>query len=265
MTPLTVLKTSSASSPEQLVRLFHQSQLEWARHLGEETELDFGRWIDGPNCLLDALLLPGMKASDLIGEMANRSWQCCSLNPSAAKEQTAPLVEALLTAGWTACPLNILYRNQKTNLAVNPAIEGLKIIPARASYRHYGQLMEDRANIGGTPMPLAMSHLDDSHFDVLLALKDGNAIGSIGVLTSGEVGTIREWYVTPQQRHRGVGQLLLTRALEIATRGMLRHVMIGLPDSTGPVEGLCQIAGFRKIEQWASFWKDSCKSWRLFA
>ena len=262
MTPLTVLKTSSASSPEQLVRLFHQSQLEWARHLGEETELDFGRWIDGPNCLLDAFPLPGMKASDLIGEMASRSWEGCSLNPSAAKEQTAPLVDALLTAAWTACPLNILYRNQKTDLAANQAIDGLKIIPARASYRHYRQLMEDRDS---TNTDTAMSHLDDSHFDVLLALKDGNAIGSIGVLTSGEVGTIREWYVTPPQRHSGVGRLLLTRALEIAARGMLRHVMIGLPDSTDPAQGLCQTAGFQIIGQWASFWKDSCKSWRLFA
>ena len=267
MLPLTVLKNSPSSSPEQLVRLFHQSQLEWARHMGEETELDFGRWIPAANCLLDAFL-PKIKACDVMAEMEERSrqggseWNCCSLNPSLPGEQTAPLAEALLAAGWVARPLNILHRNQRKPGARCDTADDLKIIPARASYRHYRQLMDDRAL---TDVDAAVLHLDDSHLDVLLALKEGDAVGSIGVLTSGEVGTVREWYVTPGERHQGVGGQLLDRALEIALRGMLKHLMIGLPDSTSSASRICRSAGFEIIGKWPSFWKDSCKCSELFA
>src|SRR5712664_3353992 len=98
--PLTVLKSSYASTPEQLIRLFHQSQLEWARHLGEETELDFGRWISDPaNCLLDAFVTAGMTPADLITQMNARGWQGCSISPSVPTDQIAPLAEALLANG----------------------------------------------------------------------------------------------------------------------------------------------------------------------
>src|SRR5258708_36393266 len=115
MMPLTVLKSASASTPEQLIRLFHQSQLEWARHLGEETELDYGRWISDPAiCLLDAYLLPGMKPADLIAEMNQRSpdWRCCSLNPSVPADQTTPLTNALMSNGWNSEPSTLLYRRR---------------------------------------------------------------------------------------------------------------------------------------------------------
>ena len=247
--PLTVLKTPVASSPEQLIRLFHQSQLEWARHFGDETELDFGRWIPADGCLLDAYLLPGFKPSDVLTDMIERSrqagceWNCCTLNPSMPKEQTVPLVNELLATGWVSRPIEILYRAKNPNSTVFSKINNLKIIPARASYRHYKQLMGDQAAI----------HLDDSHFESLLALADGQPIGCIGVLTSGEVGTIRDWHVIPERRHNGIGRLLLDRALESCVRGMLRHVMIGLPDSAVVASRVCTAFGFEMIGNQAWF------------
>jgi hypothetical protein len=79
------------------------------------------------------------------------------------------------------------------------------------------------------------------------------------------VGTVRQWFVVPPQRHQGIEAMLLDRAMEICARGLLRHVMIGLPDSADDARHLCQTAGFDKIGQWLSFWKDSCKISRLFA
>jgi GNAT superfamily N-acetyltransferase len=262
--PLTVLKNTSASTPEQLIRLFHQSQLEWARHLGDETELDYGRWIADPaNCLLDAYLLPDQKPSDLIADMNRRSptWQCCSLNPSMPDDRTAPLAAALLAEGWVSQPTNILYRRRPASQTVSTS-PVLKIIPARASFRHYRELLDQRSP---GDADTALLHLDDSHFDALLALKDGHPVGSIGILTSGEVGTVREWFVHPDHRSHGIGRLLLDRAMEICTRSILRHVMIGLPDPNHPATPLCQAFGFEPLGIWASFWKDSCKSGRLFA
>jgi GNAT superfamily N-acetyltransferase len=258
MKSLTVLKSSHTATPEQLVRLFHQSQLEWTRHLGEEIELDFGRWISQPaNCLLDAFLLPGIKPADLIAEMHRRSlaWRCCSLNPSVPADQTIPLADALIAIGWNSQPSTILYRRSPV-APVMPTIDDLKIIPARASFRHYRQLLGSDT---------ALLHLDDSHFDALLALKAGQPVGSIGVLTSGEVGTVRQWFVHPDHRRQGIGKLLFDRAMEICTRSVLRHVMIGIPDHNHPANSLCQAFGFEPLGIWASFWKDSCKSTDLFA
>jgi Acetyltransferase (GNAT) family len=259
MTALNVLKTSPLSSPDQLVRLFHQSQLEWARHLGEESELDFGRWI--LDCLFEAYLVPGISPEDVISQMAAKDWHCCTLNPSVPAEQTVPLAKALLTQGWMFRSQTILYRQRPVSPILKD-IPGIKVIPARASFRHYRELMEQ-----STPdfADAAMLHLDDSHFDALLALKDGNPVGSIGVLTSGEVGTLREWHVIASQRHLGIGRLLLDRALEICARGVLRHVMIGLPKSADVATQLCQASGFATIGQWTTFQKDSCKFAGLFA
>ena len=249
---LIVLPNIHNSTPADFVRLFHQSQLEWFRHLGEETELDFGRWISNPefpelpeaNCLLDAYLPPGMTASRLIAEMNAKTprWRACSLNPSMPSEF---LGEALVGAGWKATPLNIFYRSKKTE-PIAADRSDLIIIPARASYRHYRELMQDRAEA-------ALLHLDDSHFDALLALRAGKPVGCIGVLTSGEVGTVREWYVSADHRNRGIGRLLLHRAMEICARSVLRHLMIGLPPDASSAAHLCKAAGFGVIGQWFSY------------
>lgn len=256
--PLTVLKSSYASTPEQLIRLFHQSQLEWARHIGEETELDFGRWISDPaNCLLDALVPPGMNPVELVAEMNQRfpAWQGCSINPSVPISQTAPLVEMLLAKGWASVPTTILHRRQpiRPTLSTPP---DLKIIPARASFRHFRELLGN---------DLAITHLDDSHFDALLALKSGQPVGSIGILTSGEVGTVRQWFVHADHRHQGIGTLLFDRAMEITVRSVLRHTMIGLPDPNHPAAPICRAFGFTPLGIWSTFGKDSCKFADLFA
>ncbi len=242
--PLTILPSPSHSAPADFIRLFHQSQLEWFRHLGEETEMDFGRWIGQTNWLLDAYLPAGMTALQLIDQMNEKSprWEGCSLNPSMPAAQ---LGEALLRAGWKSTPLNIFYRGKKIRPAdVNRS--DLTIIPARASYRHYRELMQERADA-------ALLHLDDSHLDALLALQAGKPVGCIGVLTVGEVGTVREWFVVPEHRNQGVGRLLLDRAMEICDRSVLRHVMIGLSPYDKVAAALCQAAGFGSIGQWIAY------------
>jgi GNAT superfamily N-acetyltransferase len=260
--PLPVLRNASASSPADFIRLFHQSQLEWCRHLGEESELDFGRWISNPalpgcedaNCLLDAFLIPGLSATQLIAEMEARSgrtgapWRRCSINPSVPSEQTAPLVDALQNAGWLRTSLEVLYKN-KGDGDLFPATD-LIIIPSRASYRHYRQLMDQR-DPGGAD--IALAHLDDSHVDSLLALRGGEPVGCISVLSSGEIGTVRDWYVATNHRRRGIGRLLLGRALEICARGLLRHVMIGVASAGDTVGRLCSGRGFVSIGNIVSF------------
>jgi GNAT superfamily N-acetyltransferase len=282
---LNVIASNTTTSTEALVRLFHQSQLEWSRHLGEETPLDFGRWISNPtlaelpeaNALHDAFVLPTVTAVKLIQQMsaisnaAGAPWRSCSINPSQSTNQNATLADALTTAGWTPAPLAIYHRARSVIVAQGAMPSDISVIPARASYRHYRQLLQMRAEEGTeklSPSPLFsplfslplfsraeadLLHLDDSHFDVLLALRAGEPVGSIGVLSSGEVGTVREWYVAKAHRNRGIGRLLLSRAMETASRGLLRHVMIGLPEGQLSAKHLVIAAGFETIGRWNHF------------
>jgi GNAT superfamily N-acetyltransferase len=284
--PLTVLPNTFAQSTAELVRLFHQSQLEWSRHLGEETQLDFGRWISNPalpdsttaNCLHDARLLSGFSAARLIKEMEAKAnatgvpWRFCSLNPSMPPDQSQALADALTQSGWKSEPLRILHRKRIETRAPTTGNLDLTIIPTRASHRHHRQLLETREREikGDSPLfsdakrglsPFSSSavveaellHLDDAHLDSLLALRDGEAVGGIGVLTSGEVGTLRDWYVTRPHRSQGIGRLLLDRALEICNRAMLRHVMIGLPATAGTALDLAQRAGLAQVGTWNAY------------
>jgi len=198
--PLPVLPNAAASSPADFIRLFHQSQLEWCRQLGEETQLDFGRWISNPalggcddaNCLLDAFLVPGFSAAQLLTEMDDRCrragtpWRRCSINPSMPIDRTAPLIDALQNSGWKCSSLELLYKNKGNGDLFRPAFPATKltIIPSRASYQHYRQLIDQREP--GTA-DIALMHLDDPHVDSLLALRGGEAVGCISVLTTGQV------------------------------------------------------------------------------
>jgi len=260
--PLPVLPNASASSPADFIRLYHQSQLEWCRHLGEETELDFGRWICSPalgesedaNCLLDAFLTPGISATQLLSEMDDRcrragtTWRRCSLNPSMPAGQTAPLAAALLNAGWKPSSQELLYKKKGDSPLFQPS--DLTIIPSRASYRHYRQLMDEREPGAAE---IALMHLDDPHVDSLLALRGGQPVGCISVLSTGEFGTLREWYVAAHHRRTGIGRLLLNRALDICARGLLRHVMIAVPSSSDFSGKICMARGFASIANVLSF------------
>ncbi len=265
--PLTVLGNAAAFTPSDFVRLFHQSQLEWSRHVGEETELDFGRWIfsktlldcDDANCLHDAFLVPGLAGKDLLLDMQHRCentgvpWRRCSLNPSAAVDQSQQLTASLEAAGWTADPLQIFYHVKKPVGAVQQySSPPLTIIPSRAGYQQYRKIIEQRK---AGSADIALLHLDDSHVDSLLALADGEPVGCVSLLAGGEVGTIRDWFVSPAHRRKGIGRLLLNRALEIAARGLLRHVMIGLPTANEPAIRLCNARGFASIGQWKAYRK----------
>src|SRR5437868_1200597 len=72
----------------------------------------------------------------------------------------------------------------------------------------------------------SLLHLDDPHYDALLALKDGAAVASIGVLAVGEIGRIDEVYVAEQHRRQGLGRVMMNRVLEICARSLFKHVLL---------------------------------------
>jgi ribosomal protein S18 acetylase RimI-like enzyme len=260
--PLPILQPSHDASPETLVRLFHRTELHWVRHVGEETQLEVGTAFTNPelptmrdsNLVMEAALPAGVTAEAAYDEVeahfSARGVRCLSwiLNPSAPPEQTRLLVGFLSGRGWRNWPLDILYLAGQKPSAIKE-VGGLTIIPARASFRHTRALAEQIAAEWREP-PLAdswMRHLDDPHWDALVALRDGEAVAGVGVLAVGDVGRITYPFVVPALRRQGLGRTMMSRALEICARSLFKHVMLGVAPNNPEAIAMYQSLGFRKI------------------
>jgi ribosomal protein S18 acetylase RimI-like enzyme len=268
MTRLPILKVSHEPSAEDLVRLYHRAILHLTRHLGEEAALDAGTAftnpemdrVDDANVLLDAAVPEGEGPGAVMREVEEHfraaGTRCRSVvpNPAAPASMTEPLVAHLRSSGWRRHAADILHLSGAPRSPIRE-IAGLTIVPARASFRHTRALAEECAAEAGEPQlaDAIMAHLDDPHWDALLALKDGAAVATIGVLAVGDVGTIDEVYVAKDHRRQGIGRTMMGRALEICARSLFKHVMLGVPPQNEPAQALYGALGFRKIGEIVSY------------
>ncbi len=128
---------------------------------------------------------------------------------------------------------------------------GLTIIPARASFRLTRQLFEEMAGRWGEPRiaDAAILHLDDPHWDALLAIENGVAVGYAGVLAVGDLGRIDQVFVAASSRRQGIGRTIVSRAMEVCARSQFRHVMLAVAPGNAPAQALYSQLGFRKIGQ----------------
>jgi len=262
--PLPILQTTTAPTPENLLRLFHRTELHWVRHVGEEAQLDAGVaftnadmpgvW-DG-NMMIDAAVPPGGTAEDAEREVnehfAAAGTACLRwlMNPSAPEAQTRPLVDYLLAKGWTRWVNDVMYLAGTPTSAVQE-VSGLTIIPARASFRHARELAEEAAAGWNEPhlAEASMLHLDDPHWDALLALSDGKAVARAGVLAVGDIGRVEHVFVSEPFRKRGIGRTMMSRVLEICARSLFKHVMLCVNPTNRVAIDLYEKLGFRKIGQ----------------
>jgi ribosomal protein S18 acetylase RimI-like enzyme len=260
--PLPILKSTVTATPGDLLRYSSQLDLAWTGHLAQETVLDCGRAFVEPklagvydaNRMLDAAIAPGTTAEQTFeqverhfAEAESRCWQWV-LNVSAPAERTKPLAELLVGRSYRQRVLDVMQLPQLPRLAPTP-IADLKIIPARAGFRHFRVLAEQSAMRWNEPRlaDAAMLHLDDSHYDVLLALKGGVAAGYVGVLSVGDIGGIQQLFVSEQFRRQGLGMTLMSRAMEICMRSLFRHVLLSVEPQNEPANRLYRKLGFEKI------------------
>ena len=241
---LPILQLHTDPTPENLVRLFHRTELHWVRHVGEEAQLDAGVAFTNPqlpdvrdaNTMVDAALPPGVSPAEAVEEVEQhfgRAGTACRqwiLNPAAPDAQRLLLSKHLTSTGWRAYPYDVMHLAGRPDGAIAEAA-GLTIIPARASFRHARELAEEAAAAYGVPQlaEASMLHLDDPHWDVLIALRDGKAVARAGVLAVGDVGRIEHVFVSPSARCQGIGRTMVGRALEICARSLFKHVMLCVP------------------------------------
>jgi ribosomal-protein-alanine N-acetyltransferase len=203
--------------------------------------------------------LSAQEAFDQVeGHYASKNTKCFywTFNPSAPPQRTGPLMELLLSRGYQVFGNDIMAL-QRATMPASSDVAGLKIIPARASFRHARQLFEESAARYKTPqlVEAMMLHLDDPHWDALLALKDGQPVGHIGVLAAGEIGRIDEVYVAKAHRQKGIGSLMLSRALEISSRSLFKHVLLSVNPKNAAAINLYQRFGFAKIGQITGYFR----------
>src|SRR4051812_10323264 len=253
MMPLPILQSSSTPSASDLVRFFHQTERDWTRHTSEGTPLDVGtafhnaelREVFDANSVLDAALDEGGTPVGAVEEVdahfASNGSSCRKwvMNPSAPPERTRPLAEHLIANGHRAGVADIMYLSHMPTTPIQE-VGGLKIIPARASFRHARQLAEEAALRWNAPKlaDAAMMHLEDPHFDAALALKDGEAVATAGVLAVGEIGRIESVFVSEKYRRLGLGRTMMSRALEVCARSLFKHVLLGVASDNTAAKGL---------------------------
>ncbi len=267
---LPILKTTSESTPEALLRYYHQTELQWTRHTSQEAQIDVGVAMHNAelprtysaNRMLDAAVPPELAPGEALrlaeqhfAAAGATCWQWV-MNPSAPPPRTRPMVDHLLALGYTtdACDVMHVDRMPAAPVAI-PRDLGLTVIPARASFRHARELHAEGAAAWNTPelADADMMHLDDPHYDALLALKDGRAVAHVGVLAVGEIGRIEEVFVTESMRGRGVGTLMLSRAMEICARSLFKHILLGVAPQKSAAIAVYRKFGFRKIGEFVAY------------
>jgi GNAT superfamily N-acetyltransferase len=258
---LPILPSRPAASTADLIRFSHRTDLQWCQQIAEQTQLEVGTALVNANLpdvwdanvVFDAAMPAGVSPADAVAEAdihfaaagsRVRKWVT---NPSAPAEQTTPLVEQLLASGWTRRTYDIMHLSGQPPGAVRE-IGGLRIIPARASFRHARELaVEAAAPITPQLADAFITHLEDPQTDGLLALKDAAPAAYVTVLTVGEIGCITELFVTASLRRQGIGRTMMSRALEVCARSLFKHVFLGCEPTNAPAIALYRALGFEKI------------------
>jgi ribosomal protein S18 acetylase RimI-like enzyme len=263
--PLPVIGARHEASESDLLRLFHKTGAMWAGHLAEPEQLEVGTaFVNGElgrvwdaNQVRDVALPAGESVEGVMKEVeecfAGKGSRCLKwvMNPSAPEGQTRPIVEHLLRLGYRAREWEVFYLRHAPEGPV-AQVGGLKIIPARASYRHSRELAEEWARecwaeVAEQLTEAWVGHLDDAHFDALIALNEERAVARVGVLAVGEIGLVEGLFVSREYRRQGIGRTMMSRAMEICARSLFRHVFVALEVGNEVAKGLYRKLGFEAV------------------
>jgi len=268
--PLPILNTRHEPSHADLIRLFLKTENLWAEHIATAEALDVGTayanaelgevW--DANTIRDVSLAEDLTPEDAFEQVeahyASKKTKCYywTFNPSAPPQRTQPLMELLLSRGYQIFSNDVMALRRAAGRPL-PDIEGLKIIPARASFRHTRQILEESSTRYKTAqlVDANMLHLDDPHWDALLALKDGQPVAYMGVLAVGEIGRIDEVYVAKSHRRQGIGSLMLSRVLEICARSLFKHVLLSVNPKNSAAIALYRRFGFERIGEISGYFR----------
>ncbi|HPF40890.1 MAG TPA: hypothetical protein P5081_07315 [Phycisphaerae bacterium] len=170
---------------------------------------------------------------------AERSLSCNLWTP--ASGQDAAQVESFLASrGWRTESSVVLAL---ANIDAGPddlEYEGIRILPARAMRRAYRAFLETLRSGDADACDAAFDRLDDASYEVLLAVRDGAAIGAIGYHEVGDFARLRDFSVFSDPNDDAVRRLLLAHELHRVRRMAPRVVVAVFEESaTDDIAFLC--------------------------
>jgi GNAT superfamily N-acetyltransferase len=111
------------------------------------------------------------------------------------------------------------------DLTRDPADVSIRILPARAMPNAFRQTFADGAPRADARASLVYERLNDSNYDIFIAMVDDQPAGRIGYLEVGDIARLADLFVLPKFRRRGVGLTLTAHFLRLARRLLPRAVV----------------------------------------
>ncbi len=262
---LPVAPQTYAPTAEALVRALHRVDVMLARTAAQEGELPGALAFTNPrrpavamvNCALEVDVPKGSSAGEAVGAVeahfAQAGVPCHSLQVGAAS-WPPELVQALEQRGYRRGPQVSVYVLDRFVAPKQPCA-ALQVIPGRAAYVELREFYTRAGQAQGLPVDAVLAqdladtridHLDEPRLEVLLGRIEGRPAGAISLVNLGDVGVIDDIATLPPYRGRGVAATLLDRAIELARRSVLKHVILECqPDN--PATRLYEAMGFKAV------------------
>lgn len=265
---LSILSSQLALSQADYIRHYHKLKYELALSAGEPEQLEWGAAVVNPllaqlgaaNCIYDAALAGESSPQEVIASVDaffNAKGTTClnwALNPSQDAQQAQPLADALVAAGYQRRTDEIL---KLSHMQPPQDVPQLQVLPGRAALRHVRQLaIARRGDETAQRVELALGRLDDPRYEDLTAMDQNQPVGRVAVLTVGDTGLVHDLYVLPDFRQKGIGRLLLARAIDICDRSQFKQVFLGIPESDQQARSFIQPFGFESVGQFVHYIRD---------
>lgn len=93
--------------------------------------------------------------------------------------------------------------------------------------------------------------VDGVHETQFLAMHEGQCVGRVGVKAHGlKVATVRQLYVAPEHRGKGLGKLLVNRCLELAAQCNCWAINLSVAKDNRGVLPFYYLLGFKVCVEW---------------
>lgn len=157
--------------------------------------------------------------------------------------QSTDVFEAFLPrAGWSRCDV-IAMVLQEMHAPV-PEGSPVRVLPGRAMRKALRATFGEGA-AGEIESDACTERMNDSNLDVFVAMLEDRPAGRVAYHEVGDIAALRDLYVLPEQRGRGVGRALARHAVSVARRLSPRVFLAPLDAARTDVRALLERAGFR--------------------
>lgn len=173
---------------------------------------------------------------------AERGRRCQTWSP-AASQPVEPIESLLAARGWRREQLDC-WGLESWDWLESPTPDAIRVLPARAMPKAYRATFDDGAAQSDERAALAVERLNDSRYDVFVAMHDGEAAGRIGYLQVGDIARLTDLYVLPSARRSGIARALASHFLQLARRLLPKSIVACVPSADADAQTFLPRCGF---------------------